>query len=246
MHKRAGFFILAVVCCLMVPDPANAMHIAEGILPLRWAVFWFIAALPFLFFGLRDLRRRSAVMPELKPLLGLAGAAVFIISCLPIPVPIAGTSSHPCGTGLAALLIGPELTVIVASISLLLQALFLAHGGLTTLGANICSLGVAGAYTAVAVYTLARRVGAARPVAAFAAGILSDWATYLVTSLELAGALGSGGASFWIMFKSIAMAFIPTQLPLGILEGFVTAGALRFVLSRRPSLVLRLTEKGGM
>jgi hypothetical protein len=33
-------------------------------------------------------------------------------------------------------------------------------------------------------------------------------------------------------------AFVPTQLPLGIAEGFVTAAAYRFILLRRPELLL--------
>ena len=220
------------------------MHISEGILPIGWAALWMAIAAPFMAVGLREIKLKGREDTSFKPLLGLMAAMVFIISCMPIPVPLAGTCSHPCGTGLAALLLGPALTVVIASISLLFQALFLAHGGLTTLGANVCSLGVAGAYTAIGVYRLARAAGTSRPVAAFMAGLISDWATYLVTSLELAGALGVGSASFWTMFKAIALAFVPTQLPLGILECFVTAGALKFMLSRKPSLASIMAEKG--
>lgn len=240
--RRIGTVILLALI-VGVPSPAFAMHISEGILPLPWALLWSFAALPFLAAGLKDLRENSAAMPELKPLVGLAGAAVFVISCMPIPVPTTGTCSHPCGTGLAALLIGPALTVVIASVSLTLQALFLAHGGLTTLGANILSLGVAGAYAAVGTYKIARTAGASRLAASFCAGVVSDWATYLMTSLELAGAL-SGGASFGTMFKAITLAFVPTQLPLGILEGFITAGALKFMLARRPSLAFIIARKG--
>jgi cobalt/nickel transport system permease protein len=46
------------------------------------------------------------------------------------------------------------------------------------------------------------------------------------------------------MFLSIALAFVPTQLPLGILEGFISAAAYRFVLARRPEF-LGLLVKGG-
>ncbi len=116
------------------PEPAYAMHISEGILPIQWAFLWFVLAVPFVIWGLRTLRIRSKEEPHLKAMVGLVGAAVFVISCMPIPVPTAGTCSHPCGTGMAAILIGPWLTVVVASIALLLQALFLGHGGLTTLG----------------------------------------------------------------------------------------------------------------
>jgi cobalt/nickel transport system permease protein len=226
-----------------LPSPAFAMHISEGLLPASWAVLWYAVAIPFVALGLRELQRRSEEFPYFKPLVGLVGAAVFLISCMPIPVPTAGTCSHPCGTGIAAILIGPGLTVVVASIALMLQALFLAHGGLTTLGANIVAMGVAGAYVGFGTWLIARRLGVPWIAAAFLAGLLSDWATYAMTSFELTAAL-HGGGSFSAMFSLILIAFVPTQLPLGILEGIICAGALRFVRSRKPEL-LRMAAAGG-
>ena len=228
--------VTAVLAACLLPLNAHAMHITEGILPLSWAGLWFAVALPFILWGLYDLRVRSARMPLFKPLVGLVGAAVFIISCMPIPVPTAGTCSHPCGTGLAAILIGPGLTVVVASIALLLQALFLAHGGLTTWGANVVSMGVVGGLVGFGVFRLGRRVGLPILAAAFLAGLLSDWATYATTAFELASAL-HGSGSLDRMFVTIGLAFSPTQIPLGILEGFLTAGACSFLEARRPGLV---------
>ena len=220
----------------LLPAPAFAMHISEGILPFPWAALWYAVALPFVAWGLRDLRRRSENAPSFKPFVGLVGAAVFLISCMPIPVPTAGTCAHAAGTGLAAILIGPGLTVVVASIALTLQALFLAHGGLTTLGANIVSMGVAGAYAGYGIYTIGRRLGLPWAAAAFLAGLFSDWATYAMTSVELAAAL-RGAGSFSAMLSLILLAFVPTQIPLGIVEGFLCAGALRFVRNRKPELL---------
>ena len=77
---------------------------------------------------------------------------------MPVPVPVVGSCSHPAGTGLAALMIGPAATAVIASIALFLQALFLAHGGLTTLGANLFSMGVAGAFAGYGAFLLARRL----------------------------------------------------------------------------------------
>ena len=86
------------------------------------------------------------------------------------------------------MLIGPGPTVVVASIALLLQALFLCHGGLTTLGANVFSMGVMGAFSAYFTFHLLRRMRVPIVAAAMAAGLISDWATYATTSFELAGA----------------------------------------------------------
>ncbi len=218
------------------------MHISEGILPVGWAGAWLLVALPFLAWGIRQIKRRGQTEPRYRAFVALVGAAVFIISCMPIPVPTAGTCSHPCGTGLAAILIGPGPTVVVASIALLLQALFMAHGGLTTLGGNIVSMGVVGALVGFGAFRLLRGAGASVAVAAFAAGALSDWATYATTSAELALAL-HGGGSLWSLLGAIMMAFVPTQLPLGIFEGILSVGACRFVSSRRPELVERLLAR---
>ena len=226
-----------------LPAPAFAMHISEGLLPASWALLWYAVAIPFVAMGLRDLKRRNGELPYFKPLIGLVGAAVFLISCMPVPVPTAGTCSHPAGTGLAAILIGPGLTVVVASIALTLQALFLAHGGLTTLGANIVAMGVAGAYVGYGAYRITRRLGLPWVLAAFLAGLLSDWATYAMTSVELAAAF-HGGESFSAMLVLILIAFVPTQLPLGIFEGILCVGALKFIRGRKPEL-LRMAAVGG-
>ena len=130
--SRTAIAFIAVLIVGTAAAPVYAMHISEGILPVGWAVLWFLASLPFVVLGLRNLRIRSEKEPHFKALVGLVGAGVFVISCMPVPVPIAGTCSHPCGTGLAAILIGPSISVVVSSVALLLQALFLAHGGLTT------------------------------------------------------------------------------------------------------------------
>ncbi len=238
---RFPLLIFLTAVLTSVPGEAFAMHITEGILPAKWAAFWYIVAVPFLAWGLRELKVRSMSSTSFKPLLGMVGAAVFIISCMPIPIPFAGTCSHPCGTGLAAVIIGPGLSILVASIALVLQALFLAHGGLTTLGANIVSMGVAGSLTGYGIFLLSRRSGAPLPVAFVLAGVLSDWATYAMTSFELSSAL-SGSTPFSTMFLSILLAFVPTQVPLGILEGFLCVGVYRFINLRRPEL-LGLVER---
>lgn len=246
LKRHKGLMILpALAVMLAAPSAAYAMHISEGILPAPWAGLWFAVALPFIVWGLRDLRVRSRTAPEFKALVGLLGAAVFVISCMPVPVPTAGTCSHPCGTGLAAIFIGAPQTVVITSVALILQALFLAHGGLSTLGADIVSMGIAGAFTGYAVFRLARYLRLPPVAAAFLAGLLSDWATYGVTSFELASAL-HGNEPFWKMFMAVALAFVPTQLPLGLLEGFICAGAYKFISARRPELLALLTrEEGG-
>jgi len=242
MNKKYTIYAMLLLAAVALPSTASAMHISEGVLPPQWAGLWFIVALPFVAWGLRDLRIKSQRDPSFKLMVGLVGSAVFVISCMPIPVPTAGTCSHPCGTGMAAILIGPTLTVVVSSIALLLQALFLSHGGLTTLGGNIMSMGIVGAFSGWAVFRITRKLGMPVWGAAFLCGVVSDWATYATTSFELASAL-HGTNSFLHMFTAIGVSFMPTQIPLGLFEGVITAGVYQFIMARRPEVVEGLGVK---
>jgi cobalt/nickel transport system permease protein len=65
-----------------------------------------------------------------------------------------------------------------------------------------------------------------------------------MTSFQLASAL-HGAGSMAKMFLTIALAFCPTQIPLGILEGILTAGALAFIQVRRPEFLHSLSHSHG-
>jgi cobalt/nickel transport system permease protein len=84
-----------------------------------------------------------------------------------------------------------------------------------------------------------RRFGFNLTAAGFIAGLLADWATYLATSVELASGI-RGDASFMPLLGKILIAFIPTQLPLGILEGALTAGMVVLLSKKRPDLLVKM------
>ncbi|MBA4373010.1 MAG: energy-coupling factor ABC transporter permease [Thermodesulfovibrio sp.] len=229
----------ALTAFFLTATDARAMHISEGLLPLQWAGIWFTVAVPFMAYGLYHLRKRAAGDLSFKPLVGLLTAVVFIISCMPIPVPTAGTCSHPAGTGISAILLGPWISVLVAAAALLIQALFLAHGGLSTLGANIVSMGIAGSFAAYLVFIGLRKLRVPLILSGFLAGIFADWGTYLATSAELALGI-RGDTAFLSLFTKIIIAFIPTQLPLGILEGAMTAGMVGLLSRKRPDILIKI------
>ncbi len=239
MRFRTRLFSFLFLAVFLLPGSAYAMHISEGILPLNWCLLWYAASAPFVLYGLRRLKKLSGADLSFKPLVGLMAAMVFIISAMPIPVPTAGTCSHPCGTGISGILLGPGISILVALVALLLQALFLAHGGISTLGANLFSMGIVGSITGYAVFKGLRGLRMGLFPAGFAAGLLADWATYLTTSVELASGI-RGGDPFMPLFVKIAVAFVPTQLPLGILEGFGTAGMVILLSRKRPDILVKL------
>lgn len=218
---------------------AHAMHISEGILPFNWAAVWFVVAVPFVGYGLYRLKKMSETDLSFKPLVGLMAAVVFIISCMPIPVPTAGTCSHPCGTGISGILLGPAISILVSAVALLIQALFLAHGGLSTWGADIVSMGIVGSFAGYFTFKALRSMNVNMAVSGFMAGLFADWATYITTSVELASGI-RGDSPFMPLFWKILIAFIPTQLPLGILEGAMTAGMVVLLYKKRPDLLIKM------
>ncbi len=197
------------------------MHIMEGFLPVEHALGWTLAAAPFVAWGVRSLRRQFVEQPEQRMLLGVAAAFSFVLSALKLPS-VTGSCSHPTGAGLGALLFGPAAMVPVGLVVLLFQALLLAHGGLTTLGANLFSMAIVGPFVAYGVFRLARRLGLSLAVAVFAAACLGDLATYVTTSLQLAWAFPDPAGGFAASFAKFAGIFALTQIPLAISEGLLT------------------------
>ncbi|MDJ0596734.1 MAG: energy-coupling factor ABC transporter permease [Pleurocapsa sp. MO_226.B13] len=201
------------------PAPAQAMHIAEGFLPVQWAVIWWIVALPFFLLGLRSLVRITKENPELKLLLALAGAFAFVLSALKIPS-VTGSCSHPTGTGLGAILFGPLVMSVLGGLVLLFQAVLLAHGGLTTLGANMFSMAIVGPFVAYGAYNLFKTRN--QKLAIFLAAALADLLTYIVTSIQLALAFPAASGGVLAAFIKFAGIFAITQVPLAITEGLLT------------------------
>ncbi|MDX2033776.1 MAG: energy-coupling factor ABC transporter permease [Blastocatellia bacterium] len=206
------------------------MHIMEGFLPVAHAVGWTIASAPFVAHGARRLNRQMREQPQTKLLLGAAGAFAFILSALKLPS-LAGSSSHPTGTGLSAILFGPSVTAVLGTIVLLFQALLLAHGGLTTLGANAFSMAIAGPWIACGVFRLARRLGAGIGLSAGLAAALGDLSTYLTTAFQLALAFPDPSSGVTGSLVKFAGVYAVTQIPLAVIEGLVTAMILNLLAS---------------
>jgi cobalt/nickel transport system permease protein len=212
------YFLLAAA---FTAPPVYAMHIMEGFLPKEHAAGWFLVVAPFLVVGARRIAAILAKYPERKMLLGLAAAFIFVLSALKIPS-VTGSSSHPTGVGLSAILFGPAISTVLSAIVLLFQALLLAHGGITTWGANIFSMGVAGAFVAWGAYRLVLVCGLSEKVAVFMAAFLGDWITYMVTAGQLALAFPDAVGGFWVSYVKFLGIFALTQLPLAISEGLLS------------------------
>lgn len=204
------------------------MHIMEGFLPVAHAAAWGGTSAVCVGFGLRSIARSVRANPELKMLLGVSIAFTFILSALKLPS-VTGSCSHPTGTGLGAILFGPLAMAPVAAIVLLFQAVLLAHGGVTTLGANIFSMGVVGPLVGYGVYRTTKRVGLPVGLTIFLAASLADLATYITTAAQLAVAFPDPAGGFGASLVKFLGIFAVTQIPLAISEGLLTVLIYSFI-----------------
>jgi cobalt/nickel transport system permease protein len=215
------------------------VHIAEGYLPPVQAAAWFAASAPFVVHGARALTRQVRAEPETKLLLGASGAFAFVLSALKIPS-VTGSCSHPTGTGLGAVLFRPPIMSVLGTIVLLFQAVLLAHGGLSTLGANVFSMAIIGPWVAWGAYVLVRRAGGSLELAVFFAAALGDLATYCVTSVQLAVAFPDPESGLFGAVAKFGSIFALTQIPLAISEGLLTVLVVRLLTRVSPEDLRRL------
>ena len=218
MKKRTLLF-LVLTSMLLIGVNGYSMHIMEGFLPLNWVIVWFAVCIPFWIIGIKKLQSVSKGNVREKMTLALAGAFIFVLSALKIPS-VTGSSSHPTGVGLSAILYGPFVTSILGTIVLIFQAGLLAHGGFTTLGANVASMAIAGPVVSYFVYKAFEKKNKA--LAVFLAAALGDLATYTVTSFQLALAYPSPQGGMLASFIKFGAVFAVTQIPLAVIEGLLT------------------------
>jgi len=211
------------------------MHIMEGFLPHPWWEIWIIIAFPIVAYGVYRLSKITKEHPEAKPLIALMGAFIFILSALKLPS-VTGSSSHPTGSGLAAIIFGPGVASVLSVIVLVFQALLLAHGGLTTLGANTVSMGIVGPAIAFGVWIIGKKARLPTSAVVFVAVALSDLGTYVATSAQLALAVPIAGNVF-DSFLAFGAIYAVTQIPLAIGEALLAVILFDFLVKYKGKLL---------
>ena len=228
--------LIAAFMLMTTPVISNAMHIMEGFLPVNWAIIWWVIFIPFFVVGLKNITKIVKEQPKKKLLLALCGAFVFVLSALKIPS-VTGSCSHPTGVGLAAILFGPSATVVLGTIVLLFQALLLAHGGITTLGANAFSMAIVGPLVSFGIWKLCKdKID--KKMAVFLAAALGDLLTYTVTSFQLGFAFPDPAGGFMVSAVKFLGVFFITQVPIAIAEGLLTVIIYNFISENEEREVL--------
>jgi cobalt/nickel transport system permease protein len=160
---------------------------------------------------------------------GTLAAFALVAQALNIPL-VPGASAHVVGAALLALALGPARAIVALTAVILVQALLFADGGISVLGLNVMNLAV---LPVLSVALLRRLLGESpRALMAAAAGgaFLGNvaGATLLATTLVLsAGAPPATSYALLVGVQSLA----------GLVEGGLTALAVRALLGRAPALL---------
>lgn len=212
------------------------MHLAEGMLPLAQAVAWSAVAVPTVIWSLRGEQRAQREATPSSVVMAGVTSLLFAATLLPLPVPVVGATSHICLTPALALIVGVRRIVWPTFFVLLLQAVFFAHGGLTTLGVNTLTLGLLGPAVTLGLWTLLRKLGAGGAMGFAIACGAGGLSVYVADAVVLAAALADVAAPA-TTFMGVLIGFAPVQVPLAVLEAVTALWIVRLLATRRPDLL---------
>jgi cobalt/nickel transport system permease protein len=165
---------------------------------------------------------------ERVPRVAVLSSAFFVASLVHFKV--GPTSVHLTLNGLVGIILGWAAFPAML-IALLLQAIFFGHGGITTLGLNAFNF----AFPALVCFFLFNgfirkaKSKALVLLAGFLAGAISLYCAALFVAAEL---MAAGGE-----FRHVMEVVLFAHLPVGLIEGIVTAAAVVFLRRVRPELL---------
>ena len=201
------------------------MHVADAVLAKEIAVGAWVVAGAATAVSLRGVRE------EKIPQIAVLTACFFVASTIEFPLP-GGTSVHLVLNGLCGVILGPPAFLAIM-IGLTLQFLLFSHGGLSTIGFNACSMGLP-AVAAWGCFRLWCRSGLGRTEKGVAVGaFLVGGGAVLASALIVTGALALSGKSL----AKVAVWVFVFHIPVAVIEGVVTALAVRFLRKVEPKLL---------
>lgn len=209
------------------------MHVPDGFLDAPTSLATGAVAAAGVALALRGARRE--LDDRTAPMAGLVATFVFAGQMINFPVG-AGTSGHLMGGALAAVLVGPWTGLLCVAVVLLVQALFMADGGITALGSNVVLLGVVGVAVGWTVFVavralLPRRLSSVAPAAAVGALVSVPVAAAVFTGLFAVG----GQAP--VQLGAVLTAMLTWHTLIGVGEAAITGLVVASVVAVRPDLV---------
>jgi cobalt/nickel transport system permease protein len=207
------------------------MHIPDGFIDIPTAVATGAVALGVA--GCAVRRTGKSLGERTVPVLGVTAAFIFAAQMLNFPIG-PGTSGHFLGALLAAALLGPWAAALTLTVVLLAQALVMADGGITALGANVTNMAVVAVFVGYGLFLLLKRLLPRTPAGYLVSAAVASWFSMVAASAACAVELALSGT---IPLGVALPAMVSVHMVIGLGEALITAAVLSAVLVARPDLV---------
>ncbi|MCG3683517.1 cobalt transporter CbiM [Aliarcobacter butzleri] len=195
------------------------MHISDGIISIEVATVSAVATLAFCVYSFKNLTNEKIA------LVASMSALFFVTSFIHIPFGV--TQIHLMLIGFIGIFLGSVAFISIA-IALILQALLLGFGGLSSLGANILVMALP-AYLVYLIFKLEILKRLNEKVKFFLVGFLGVFISSLLLFTVLVFSKDE--------YLAVAYSIIAVNIPTMILEGIVTMFLLLYIKKSMPKLL---------
>lgn len=221
------------------------MHIPDAYLSPATQAAAFAVMAPIWFVAARHTRRELTT--KQAPLLSMGAAFCFAVQMFNIPA-VGGTTAHPLGAALLAILVGPWAAVLGLSVSLLIQALLFGDGGILSYGANCWDMAVVAVMVSYGLYRLfagssgigtPRRIAAAG-FAAYAGTVTASLSAGILLGIQPAIAHDAAGHALYCPFGlgvAVPAMVLSHLLAAGPAEALITVAALAYIGHSFPEML---------
>ncbi|WP_405305491.1 energy-coupling factor ABC transporter permease [Methanobrevibacter sp.] len=206
------------------------MHIPDGLIPFEQAMVYLVVSLIIVAVSFYYVSKKTDMERRLV-LSGVLTAITVVATSVTIPSPM-GIPMHFFIIPLVVLILGPFNAILVSFLSLLVQALGIGEGGITTLGINVLDMGIILSCVVYFVYKLFSSIN--ERFAVFSSTVAGILAATLIQILILVLA---NTTSLEVLLGSL----LPYYLMIGIIEGIANVIILEFI-SRTNNNILEIEK----
>lgn len=210
------------------------MHMANELLSVQVAAGSLIFSAGWI--GVVCNKLKKNVAGHNYALMGILGAFIFAAQMVNFQLPILpGTSGHLVGAVLLAIILGPNIGMIVLTSVVIIQCLIFQDGGILALGCNILNMAIVPSYLGYFIYRLV------------VAGSKNQFRLYLGSVIACVIGLEAGAVLVPIQvslsgvltvpFTSFLMTMTGVHLITGIIEGVITATVIAYLVQVRPQIL---------
>jgi len=195
------------------------MHISDGVLSLEVATVSSVVACGFFIYSFKNLTS------EKIPLSAALSALFFIASFIHIPFGV--TQIHLMLVGFIGIFLG-SLTIFSISLALILQALLLGYGGISSIGANILIMAVA-SYLVFLLFKFDFLKKINEKIRFFLVGFMGVFISSMILFLLLIFSKQE--------YEKVAYSILLINIPTMFLEGLITLFLFLYIKKVMPNLL---------